>query len=111
MVIFIARRPDADIVMIGNGGSWHHDDEARCYPFDRLDAFAVDPEQYRAQHVLVVGGGDSALEAVASIAEQPGTSVMLSYRSEAFGRTLPTVWARHRCCSQLQRVTLRSWNR
>jgi thioredoxin reductase len=34
----------------------------------------------------VVGGGDSALEAAASIAEEPGTSVTLSYRSEAFGR-------------------------
>jgi len=46
----------------------------------------IDPEQYRGQHVVVVGGGDSALEAAASIAEEPGTSVTLSYRSEAFGR-------------------------
>jgi thioredoxin reductase len=35
---------------------------------------------------LVVGGGDSALEAATSISEQPGTTVTLSYRSEAFGR-------------------------
>jgi thioredoxin reductase (NADPH) len=34
----------------------------------------------------VVGGGDSALEAAASIAEQPGTVVTLSHRSEAFSR-------------------------
>jgi thioredoxin reductase (NADPH) len=46
----------------------------------------IDPEQYRGQHVVVVGGGDSALEAAASIAEEQGTSVTLSYRSEAFGR-------------------------
>jgi thioredoxin reductase (NADPH) len=46
----------------------------------------IDPEQYRGQHVLVVGGGDSALEAATSIAEQPGTRVSLSYRSEAFSR-------------------------
>lgn len=45
-----------------------------------------DPEQYRDMHVLVVGGGDSALEAAISISEQPGTTVTLSYRSEAFGR-------------------------
>ena len=46
----------------------------------------IDPEQYRGQHVLVVGGGDSALEAAASIAEQADTQVTLSYRADAFGR-------------------------
>jgi thioredoxin reductase/ferredoxin len=50
----------------------------------------VDPEQYRGQHVLVVGGGDSALEAAASVAEEPGTAVTLSYRSAAFSRAKPT---------------------
>jgi thioredoxin reductase/NAD-dependent dihydropyrimidine dehydrogenase PreA subunit len=46
----------------------------------------VDAEQYRGQHVLVVGGGDSALEAACALAEQPGTTVTLSYRSDAFSR-------------------------
>jgi thioredoxin reductase/Pyruvate/2-oxoacid:ferredoxin oxidoreductase delta subunit len=46
----------------------------------------IDPAQYRGQHVLVVGGGDSALEAAACIAEEQGTTVTLSHRSEAFGR-------------------------
>jgi len=46
----------------------------------------IDAEQYRGQHVLVVGGGDSALEAAISLSEEPGTTVTLSYRSEAFGR-------------------------
>jgi len=46
----------------------------------------IDAEQYKGQHVIVVGGGDSALEAATSIADQPGTTVTLSYRSEAFGR-------------------------
>jgi len=47
----------------------------------------IEPEQYRSRHVLVVGGGDSALEAAASIAEisEPGL-VTLSYRGDAFGR-------------------------
>lgn len=49
----------------------------------------IDPEQYTGKHVLVVGGGDSALEAAGSIAEQPGTTVTLSYRSEAFSRAKP----------------------
>ena len=46
----------------------------------------IDPEQYKNQHVLVVGGGDSALEAAVSIAEEQGTTVAISYRSEAFSR-------------------------
>lgn len=46
----------------------------------------IDAEQYRNQHVLVVGGGDSALEAAWTIAAQPGTKVTLSYRGEAFAR-------------------------
>jgi thioredoxin reductase (NADPH) len=46
----------------------------------------IDPEQYRGQKVLVVGGGDSALEAALAVAEEDGTEVALSYRGEAFGR-------------------------
>ena len=46
----------------------------------------IDPEQYRGKHVLVVGGGDSALEAAASLADERGTTVTLSYRSDAFAR-------------------------
>jgi thioredoxin reductase len=46
----------------------------------------IDPEQYQNQHVLVVGGGDAALEAATSIAEEPGTTVTISYRSETFSR-------------------------
>ena len=49
----------------------------------------IDPEQYQGQHVLVVGGGDSALEAAHSIAEEPGTTVTISYRSAAFSRAKP----------------------
>jgi thioredoxin reductase (NADPH) len=49
----------------------------------------MEPEQYRNMRVLVVGGGDSALEAACAIADEPGTTVTLSYRSEAFGRGKP----------------------
>jgi thioredoxin reductase/NAD-dependent dihydropyrimidine dehydrogenase PreA subunit len=46
----------------------------------------VDPSQYRGQAVLVVGGGDSALEAAIALAEEAGVTVTLSYRSAAFSR-------------------------
>ena len=49
----------------------------------------IDPEQYQDMQVLVVGGGDSALEAAHSIADQPGAQVTLSYRSAAFTRAKP----------------------
>jgi len=54
----------------------------------------IDPEQYQGQKVLVVGGGDSALEAALAISEQPGTEVALSYRGEVFGRVKPKNRAR-----------------
>ncbi|SFG48781.1 Thioredoxin reductase [Novosphingobium sp. CF614] len=46
----------------------------------------IDPEQYAGKQVLVVGGGDSALEAAAELAGQPGTHVTLSYRGGAYAR-------------------------
>ena len=49
----------------------------------------IDAQQYRDQNVLVVGGGDSALEAATSIAAEAGTTVTLSYRSAAFSRAKP----------------------
>lgn len=49
----------------------------------------IEPEQYKGQNVLVVGGGDSALEAAASIAEVGDTHVTLSYRGEQFQRAKP----------------------
>ncbi len=62
-------------------------------PGEELDKVVyrlIDPEQYRGQHVLVVGGGDSALEAAAAIAAQPGSTVTLSYREKAFVRAKVT---------------------
>ena len=56
---------------------------------DKVVYRVIDPEQYRGLHVLVVGGGDSALEAATTIADEPGTTVTLSYRSGAFSRAKP----------------------
>jgi len=49
----------------------------------------IDPEQYSGKRVLVVGGGDSALEAALACAGEPRTTVTLSYRSDAFSRVKP----------------------
>jgi len=46
----------------------------------------IDAEQYRGCAVLVVGGGDSAIEAALALGREQGTTVTLSYRGEAFGR-------------------------
>ncbi len=49
----------------------------------------IDPKDFAGQRVLVVGGGDSALEAALLLSEQAGTTVTLSYRGEAFSRPKP----------------------
>jgi thioredoxin reductase (NADPH) len=46
----------------------------------------IDPDQYKGQAVLVVGGGDSALEAAIALSEVKRTEVILSYRSASFSR-------------------------
>ena len=46
----------------------------------------IDPEQYVGNKVLIVGGGDSALEAALSIVDAGGTEVSISYRSDSFSR-------------------------
>lgn len=46
----------------------------------------IDPDEYKGKYVLVVGGGDSALEAAGSLAETANCHVTLSYRGNAFAR-------------------------
>lgn len=47
----------------------------------------TDPEQYSGRRVLVVGGGDSALEAAAMLAEQGDVDVTIAYRGPTFVRS------------------------
>lgn len=54
----------------------------------------IEPEQYRESRVLVVGGGDSAVEAAVSLAGTEGTTVTLSYRRDTFSRVKPDNVAR-----------------
>ncbi len=48
-----------------------------------------EPETFRGDRVVVVGGGDSAVEAALALGEQPGTQVSLSYRRDKFARLKP----------------------
>lgn len=48
-----------------------------------------EPEAFQRDRLLVVGGGDSAVEAALALAEQPGNDVKLSYRRESFSRIKP----------------------
>ncbi len=46
----------------------------------------MDAHSYQGRKVLVVGGGDSAVEAAMALAEQDGNEVVLSYRKGSFFR-------------------------
>jgi len=46
----------------------------------------IEAETYTNKHLLVVGGGDSAVEAAVALARQKGNTVTLSYRREEFVR-------------------------
>jgi thioredoxin reductase/NAD-dependent dihydropyrimidine dehydrogenase PreA subunit len=46
----------------------------------------IEPEQFHGMSVLVVGGGDSAIEAACTLAESDNIDVTIAYRSDAFTR-------------------------
>lgn len=81
---FRARRV---IVAIGRSG----DHRKLGVPGEELDKVSNrlhDPAAFAGQNVLVVGGGDSALEAASSLA-RAGASVTLSYRGKELSRAKP----------------------
>ena len=49
----------------------------------------LDAHSFRGRRILVVGGGDSAVETALALAEQEGNEVLLSYRREALFRVRP----------------------
>ena len=46
----------------------------------------IEADHYVNKKILIVGGGDSAVEAAMGLGHQVGNKVTLSYRKEAFGR-------------------------
>lgn len=46
----------------------------------------IEADHYRDNDILIVGGGDSAVEAALGLAHQPGNRVTLSYRRSEFSR-------------------------
>ncbi len=46
----------------------------------------IEADHYVNKHILVVGGGDSAIEAAMGLGHQHGNTVTLSYRKEGFSR-------------------------
>lgn len=56
---------------------------------DNVQYALAEPEAFRGDRVLVVGGGDSAIEAALSLSEEAGTKVRISYRGDRFGRIKP----------------------
>ncbi len=75
------------IVAIGKSGNYRKlgvEGESLDKVYNRLH----DPKEYSKQKVLVVGGGDSALEASIALVEA-GADVTLNYRKKEFSRPKP----------------------
>ena len=53
---------------------------------DKVFYDIVEMEAFAGKRMLVVGGGDSAVESAMGLANQKDTNVVLSYRGEAFSR-------------------------
>jgi thioredoxin reductase (NADPH) len=73
------------LLAIGRRGSprrLHIPGETLAKVVYRLDR----PEQYHGQHVIIVGGGDSALEAAIELTRHSLASVTLSHRGQGFSR-------------------------
>lgn len=61
-------------------------------PGEQLEKVAyrlIEPDLITNQNVLIVGGGDSAIEAALSLLEDKSNKVMLSYRGDSFSRIKP----------------------
>lgn len=56
---------------------------------DKVFYEIIEMEQFAGRRMLVIGGGDSAVESAVGLANQAGTEVLLSYRGAEFARIKP----------------------
>jgi len=66
----------------------------------------LEPEKYANSNIVVIGGGDSAVEAATALGKQQGARVVLSYRKNTFSRIKPANKKRLDASVQDGRVTL-----
>jgi len=66
----------------------------------------IETDHYVNKKILVVGGGDSAVEAAMGLAYQVGNKVTLSYRKEAFFRIKERNAQRMQDCIRKGKVTV-----
>jgi thioredoxin reductase/ferredoxin len=75
------------VFAIGKRGSPRRlDAQVEAGAEDRVQYGFADARSFAGRSVLVVGLGDSAMEAAIALARQPGTRVTVSYRGEGFRR-------------------------
>jgi thioredoxin reductase/Pyruvate/2-oxoacid:ferredoxin oxidoreductase delta subunit len=66
----------------------------------------IEADHYVDANILVVGGGDSAVEAAMGLAYQKGNKVILSYRKDAFSRLKERNTQRVQECAKSGKLTL-----
>jgi len=83
----IEHRAARVVLAIGRRGTPRRIDlEIESGAEDRIAYALADARSFAGKRVLVVGLGDSAMEAAIALARQPGTSVAISYRGRRFAR-------------------------
>ncbi len=73
---------------------------------DKVMYSLIEAGHYVNHHILVVGGGDSAVEAAMGLAYQKGNKVTLSYRKDVFSRLKERNNQRIRDCMRSGKLTV-----
>jgi thioredoxin reductase len=68
-----------------------------------------EPEAFQGDKILVVGGGDSAVEAALALSLQPGNDVTVSYRKDSFARIKPMNLEKIEQAVRARKIDIR-WN-